>query len=72
MWQSGLAANSAADGSSRCNNSINCFARTQIYRLNTHRPDCCQLSRVQSLPVDVGPGDSRLFAPGGIQFIGNQ
>ena len=34
MRRSGLAANSAADNSSRGYNSVNCFACTQIYRLD--------------------------------------
>ena len=51
----GLATDSAADSSRRCNNSVNCFARTQIYRLDAHGADCCRLSCVQPLPIYWGP-----------------
>ena len=57
MRRSGLAANSAADGSSRGNNSVNCFACTQIHRFDADRADRRQLSCVQSLPSVLGAAD---------------
>ena len=67
-----LATNSAADSSCRGNNSVNCFACTQIYRLDADRADCCELSRVQPLPGVLGPSDSGLLTPSGIESLGDQ
>src|SRR6266542_2717697 len=68
----GLAANSVADGGSRRNNSVDCFAGAQAYSFDAHRAHCCELGCVQSLPSHVGSNDSRLFAPSGIQPPSNQ
>ena len=68
----GLAANSVADGGSRRNHSVDCFARSQAHRFDAYCADCRLLGRFQSVPGDVGSVDSGLFASGGVESIGNQ
>src|SRR4029077_16457825 len=70
LWSKGLATDSVAINGGCCNNSANCFARTQIYGFNAHRTDCCQLSCIQFEPYLLGCADSLLFAFGGVESFG--
>ena len=44
----------------------------KLYRFDAYCADCRRLGRFQSVPRGVGSGDSGLFAPGGVESIGNQ
>ena len=62
----GLATDYTAADGCHCNNSVDCLGGPQIYGFVAHGAHSCQLGRFQPLPGDVGPGDTLLFAIGGI------